>query len=227
MAIRIRKTPTTRTIPYSPAVNLSKELLLVEHTLITSDILYPDTSSLLIGGECIYKLTSDGIHYPEFSREFELKAGSQVYNKIAGAVNIIRFEYDGISFRYSITSYTSVDLPPYAVADYGLDDTVIVVAAHNVTVPIFLFDGDNIAQITVFDLLSSVHYLGERPLLYSIQRDGDQDWVTSDKAKEAKILLDCNDLGQQVFNIKVGDGLLESMPVQCSIVVKDTNLLCA
>lgn len=225
----IRQIPTTKIANYSPVVQFQKEFVIIEHTLIANDLFVPDKTKLLIGAKTVYKLIGDGIHTPSFSNDFIADPLSSEYNRLEDAVNIVTFIYDGIAFRYSVTSYTSIDLPPYAVADYDLDDTVIAVGLHRVIAAMFTnSENDIVGQVSVFDIISSVHYTGVLPLQYGIRLPDypGSDWVWSPNAKDAKALVDCLGLGQWTVEVQITDGVISSDVVTSAVTFQDNTLIC-
>jgi hypothetical protein len=228
MGVIIRQTPIIISASYTSEVPFSKKVYFAEVLFDFDDELFPNIDRPLIGSKAIYKLISDGIHEPTFSREFTLDPLSGVYNKEQGATNIITFRYDGVNYWYNINSYTDVDETPYAVGDYGLDSSVIVVATHNVVASTFRNEEDDVVvQVSVYDVISSVHYVGAGQLFYRIRLQGAPTWIESYNAKDAKWEGTCNDLGPQIFEVQVTDGVLTSDSCVSQVTFEDTNLLCS
>ena len=221
-----KQPPIVKTSAYLTTVPFNSRLYLAEAELISNDVLSPDTDKPVLGAKTVYKLTGDGIHTPSFSG-FQRNQGSSDYDKQEGVINIITFTYDGEYFWYSITAYATLDAPPYAVGDYGLDDSVIVAATHNVVAALYLEDLTPTGYVSVFDLLSSVHYKGIGQLHYYIRFNGDIEWISSPNAKDAKLVVDCADLGAWVVEVMVGDGFLMSEVVTATCTFQDPNNLCS
>jgi hypothetical protein len=157
--------------------------------------------------------------------------GSIVYNKLAGAVNLVTFIYDGVAFRVTLTSYTDVEKAPYFVADYNLGAGVIVITTNHINVPAYRFnpemqlDEDASFQVSAFDALTSVHYLGDRPLTYSIMvpHSDPAEWISSNDPKEAKIEVGAYSLGRFDTLLKVTDGVLTSNTCVVQGIFLDPN----
>lgn len=54
------------------------------------------------GATAIYRLRGDGTNSPTFSHAFKKTKGSEEYDTTLGAVNLVRFLYDGVDFWYTI-----------------------------------------------------------------------------------------------------------------------------
>lgn len=225
----IRQNPTIKKAAYSPIVQFSDELVMVEHMLVTNDTLVPDlTSPLLEGSRVIYKLISDGVHTPSFSPLFIPIAGSLEFNTAIGAINLIEFTYKLGEFSYTISAYTTVDKRPYAIGDYGLGPNVLYLTLRsdvntNCYRDLNIYPAPlHVGQITAFDMITSIHYLGSKALLYTITHlapGGDS--VTSSDPKKATVAFTGNDLGPQSIEIQITDGTLTSEPVQATVYLFD------
>lgn len=223
-----KQPPIVKTSPYTAIVPFDSKLYFAQGILTANDVLSPKLTQAKAGATAVYKLTGDGVHAPTFSSLFNKNLGSSDYDKQDGVINVITFTFDGVSFWYTLSAYATLDPPPYAVGDYGLDDTVIVVATHNVVAPLYrpALLAPPTGYVSVFDVLSSVHYKGIRQLQYSIRINGGTTWTTSPNAKDAKIVVDCDYLGAMLLDIRVGDGALMSEIVTARVTFQDTANLC-
>lgn len=113
----IIKTPVTEIVDYSPNVPFHRYLTICEHTLITSDELSPVKGPGLEpefyavpGYAAIYRLISDGIAVPTFSADFKKAAGSGEWLGTGGAINIIKFEFNGTDYTYSLGTVVAQSL---------------------------------------------------------------------------------------------------------------------
>lgn len=111
------KTPVIEITDYSPKVPFYRFNTICEHTLVTDDELSPiigpgwDPEFYAKPGYCAtYRLISDGTHAPTFSADFKKAVGSGEWLSTGGAINIIKFEYNGTDFTYSLGTVVAQDL---------------------------------------------------------------------------------------------------------------------
>jgi len=89
-------------IEYIPKVPFNKLCTITEHTVITADVITPDTKNAPIAGNgAIYRLIGNGTATPTFTG-FNKSSGSGNYDPTAGVVNLVTFLYDGVDYWYNI-----------------------------------------------------------------------------------------------------------------------------
>lgn len=89
-------------IDYNPKIPFNNSCSICEHTLVSNDVLSPQTTPIVIPGfGAMYRLIGDGIHTPTFSG-FKKNSGSGNFDATSGRLNLITFIYDGVDYWYSI-----------------------------------------------------------------------------------------------------------------------------
>jgi len=109
--------------------------------------------------------------------------------------------------RLDLKSYV-----PSIIVDKGLGPTVIQVTLSPVSVGLSGISSAAFGVISADDFLRSIHYVGDRPLIYSIKFSGDPLWVSNASPSLATIAVDHTTVGAYDVLVKVGDGLIESNP---------------
>lgn len=89
-------------IDYVSKVPFNRPCTITEHTIISSDVIVPDTkNSPIPGNGAIYRLIGDGTHTPTFTG-FQQSSASGVYDPTSGVLNLVTFLYDGVDYWYTI-----------------------------------------------------------------------------------------------------------------------------
>jgi len=96
-----------RTIGYSATVPFHYAYAVCEHTLITNDVLIPESENVASPSHvpsygAIYRLIGDGAHTPTFDVLFKKSTASGDYVNTALTINLITFLFDGVDYWYSI-----------------------------------------------------------------------------------------------------------------------------
>jgi hypothetical protein len=230
--------PIIRFGDYETIIPFDTELLVVEHTLTSDDVLSPLYKGApestgrdpRPGATVIYKLTADGSHEPSFDPLFVRMNGYQ-YIMEAGAVNTIVFTFDGTNFLYTVLRETPVATPPVLgkeelVGDFGWEPGALVVNANGASsyLAVLLPPGRYI--LSAFDLVASVHYTGADELTYHMQRAGDPS-VSGTDPKAVAVEFDCGDtLAPVDISMWITAGMVMSAPLVFSVSVSDPNGVC-
>lgn len=117
-------------------------------------------------------------------------------------------------YRLDLRSYQ-----PSIIGDKGLGDNVIAISATNIFLSLIGTQLSAYGKISLSDMLTFVHYTGTRPLTYYIKFTADPLWTSSQDISEAVLDLDQNYVGAQSIDVKVGDGMIESLPLTITVTV--------
>lgn len=169
------------------------------------------------GNTATYTLVGNGVAGISFDSLFIKHPDSMDFNNTNGVVNRIEFLFDGVSFWYTLTTSTAAQWLEL-VGDFGYGPDLIVITGAECTIKDFMYNGLPSVQVTAFDLLTSVHYLGSDPLTYEISID-DATWFSNTDPRKAVLELDATYAGAQDIYVRVTDGDLTSLSLIVPITV--------
>lgn len=238
----LQRTPLVIVGDLLPEVKFNTELYMAEADLTSEVTLTPlaipgsqEYLKPLIGAKVVYKFTNAGpganlIIGPGFSRDPQ----SVLYDAAPGAVNIVTMFYDGSEFWVCLSTANPAPIPVPTggisrIGDFGWGPGVIVVNASSVEVSLIDLLGTPTAQISAFDIISSIHYTGTDDLIFTVD-DMFNPGTPSTNAdpKLAVRQYGCAELGQQFASITVSEatGPLTSIATAAVVVVDDYDAIC-
>ena len=87
-------------------------------------------------------------------------------------------------------------------------------------------ESDNLTVLSAADMIVSVIENGDPPYLYGINRVGDAPSVIHADPRDAILILDCNDMGQQVVEVHIQDNTGNTTYAETYVLVSDVSNLC-
>jgi len=217
---------------YTTEIPFYIELFVTEHLLDTPDLIEPalerEGTSPLVGATALYRLIADGSTAPTFSSNLTRSSKSLEYDVTQGVVNLIEFYYDGETFWYTIIN----GLAPVetAIVDKGEGNTTLSLSIRAVNITINGEVPNQIARVTVADMLVAVGYTGTEPILYSIgTTNGNPPFVVLSSNLDpalAYIDFNCDNLGTNGIFVQVETQSLSCPVSVATATIQDTSGFC-